>query len=125
MVCVLLPAVMLLMGSRTWWLPRWLDRVLPRISVEGDPRRLRRPLPTPNHPPTPDPGGLDVPRPHHHRPGRACGRGGRRTSMLRWVARRHASPPILTVAAIAAWPASEADEAYDDGERYGAAVAQL
>jgi RND superfamily putative drug exporter len=35
MVCVLLPAVMLLMGSRTWWLPRWLDRVLPRISLEG------------------------------------------------------------------------------------------
>jgi RND superfamily putative drug exporter len=35
MVCVLLPAVMLLMGSRTWWLPRWLDRVLPHISIEG------------------------------------------------------------------------------------------
>jgi RND superfamily putative drug exporter len=37
MVCVLLPAVMLLMGERTWWLPRWLDRVLPRISIEGEP----------------------------------------------------------------------------------------
>ena len=37
MVCVLLPAVMLLMGSRTWCLPRWLDRVLPRISLEGQP----------------------------------------------------------------------------------------
>jgi putative drug exporter of the RND superfamily len=36
MVCVLLPAVMLLMGGRTWWLPRWLDRVLPHISVEGE-----------------------------------------------------------------------------------------
>jgi RND superfamily putative drug exporter len=36
MVCVLLPAVMLLMGSRTWWLPRWLDRILPHISVEGE-----------------------------------------------------------------------------------------
>jgi RND superfamily putative drug exporter len=35
MVCVLLPAVMLLMGRHTWWLPRRLDRVLPRISVEG------------------------------------------------------------------------------------------
>jgi RND superfamily putative drug exporter len=35
MVVVLLPAVMLLMGSRTWWLPRWMDRVLPRISIEG------------------------------------------------------------------------------------------
>ncbi len=37
MVCVLLPAVMLLMGRHTWWLPRRLDRVLPRISVEGSP----------------------------------------------------------------------------------------
>jgi putative drug exporter of the RND superfamily len=37
MVCVLLPAVMLLMGSRTWWMPRWLDRFLPRIALEGQP----------------------------------------------------------------------------------------
>jgi uncharacterized membrane protein YdfJ with MMPL/SSD domain len=37
MVCVPLPAVMLLMGGRTWWLPRRLERVLPRISVEGEP----------------------------------------------------------------------------------------
>jgi RND superfamily putative drug exporter len=37
MVCVLLPAVMLLMGRHTWWLPRWLDRFLPRISIEGEP----------------------------------------------------------------------------------------
>jgi RND superfamily putative drug exporter len=35
MVCVLLPAVMLVMGERTWWLPRGLDRFLPHISVEG------------------------------------------------------------------------------------------
>jgi putative drug exporter of the RND superfamily len=35
MVCILLPAVMLLMGKRTWWLPRWMDRVLPDISIEG------------------------------------------------------------------------------------------
>jgi RND superfamily putative drug exporter len=38
MVSVLLPAVMLLCGDRTWWLPRRLDHVLPRISVEGTPR---------------------------------------------------------------------------------------
>jgi RND superfamily putative drug exporter len=36
MVCVLLPAVMLLMGHRTWWLPRRLDRFLPHLSVEGE-----------------------------------------------------------------------------------------
>jgi RND superfamily putative drug exporter len=37
MVCVLLPAVMLLMGRHTWWMPRWLDRVLPDVSIEGGP----------------------------------------------------------------------------------------
>ena len=37
MVCVLLPAVMLLMGRHTWWLPRWLDRIVPHIAVEGAP----------------------------------------------------------------------------------------
>jgi putative drug exporter of the RND superfamily len=37
MVCVLLPAVMLLCGRFTWWLPRTLDRVLPHIDVEGGP----------------------------------------------------------------------------------------
>ena len=35
MVCILLPAVMLLMGKHTWWLPRWLDRILPHVAVEG------------------------------------------------------------------------------------------
>jgi putative drug exporter of the RND superfamily len=24
-----------LLGDRNWWLPRWLDRILPRIDVEG------------------------------------------------------------------------------------------
>jgi RND superfamily putative drug exporter len=30
---VLLPALMLLMGERVWWLPRFLDRALPRLNV--------------------------------------------------------------------------------------------
>ncbi len=30
---VLLPALMLLIGERVWWLPRPLDRVLPRLNV--------------------------------------------------------------------------------------------
>ena len=30
---VLLPALMLLIGDRVWWLPRSLDRVLPRFNV--------------------------------------------------------------------------------------------
>ncbi|WAZ19136.1 MMPL family transporter [Streptomyces cinnabarinus] len=32
---VLVPAVMALMADATWWLPRWLDRRLPRVSVES------------------------------------------------------------------------------------------
>jgi putative drug exporter of the RND superfamily len=32
---VLLPAVLQLLGRRTWALPRWLDRWLPRVAVEG------------------------------------------------------------------------------------------
>lgn len=32
---VLVPATMELLGDRNWWIPKWLDRVLPRINVEG------------------------------------------------------------------------------------------
>jgi len=34
---------MLLMGRHTWWLPRWLEPVLPDITVEGGPAPHRRP----------------------------------------------------------------------------------
>jgi putative drug exporter of the RND superfamily len=34
--CLLVPAVMVLLGKRVWWLPRWLDRALPHISIEGE-----------------------------------------------------------------------------------------
>jgi RND superfamily putative drug exporter len=27
---------MLLTGRHTWWMPRWLDRILPDISIEGE-----------------------------------------------------------------------------------------
>jgi putative drug exporter of the RND superfamily len=32
---VLVPATMELLGARNWWMPRWLDRVLPHLNVEG------------------------------------------------------------------------------------------
>ncbi|MCR6492387.1 MMPL family transporter [Cellulomonas sp. P24] len=32
---VLIPAVMTLLGDSAWWLPRWLDRVLPNVDIEG------------------------------------------------------------------------------------------
>jgi RND superfamily putative drug exporter len=31
----IVPAVMYLLGARSWWLPRWLDRILPDVDVEG------------------------------------------------------------------------------------------
>jgi RND superfamily putative drug exporter len=34
--CLLVPAVMTFLGSRAWWLPRPLDRVLPRVTIEGE-----------------------------------------------------------------------------------------
>jgi RND superfamily putative drug exporter len=34
--CVLVPAVMVLFGKANWWMPHWLDRVLPNFSIEGD-----------------------------------------------------------------------------------------
>jgi putative drug exporter of the RND superfamily len=33
--CLLLPAVLHLVGERTWQIPGWLDRVLPRLNIEG------------------------------------------------------------------------------------------
>ena len=32
---LLVPATMELLGSRNWWMPRWLDRILPQLNVEG------------------------------------------------------------------------------------------
>ena len=37
----IVPAVMYLLGSKAWWLPRWLDRILPDVDVEG--AKLRKP----------------------------------------------------------------------------------
>jgi RND superfamily putative drug exporter len=33
--CLLVPAIMELLGRRAWWLPSWLDRRLPRIQIES------------------------------------------------------------------------------------------
>ena len=33
---VLVPATMELLGDRNWWLPGWLDRLLPHVHVDGD-----------------------------------------------------------------------------------------
>jgi len=33
---VLVPATMKLLGDANWWLPRWLDRIIPNLDIEGE-----------------------------------------------------------------------------------------
>ena len=40
---LLVPALMHLVGDKAWWLPRWLDRVLPDVDVEGAALERRHP----------------------------------------------------------------------------------
>ncbi len=39
---MIVPAVLALLGRAAWWLPRWLDRALPDVDVEGE--QLRKNL---------------------------------------------------------------------------------
>jgi len=32
----IVPAVMTLLGNAAWWLPKWLDKIIPHVSIEGD-----------------------------------------------------------------------------------------
>jgi RND superfamily putative drug exporter len=34
--CLLVPALMLLMGRVNWYFPHWMERVVPRLSIEGE-----------------------------------------------------------------------------------------
>ncbi len=33
---LIVPSTMELLGARNWWLPRWLDRIIPNLRVEGE-----------------------------------------------------------------------------------------
>ncbi|MCC9711190.1 MMPL family transporter [Streptomyces sp. MNU76] len=41
---LMVPAVMTLLGRHAWWIPHWLDRIMPHIDAEGD--TAKRPVPT-------------------------------------------------------------------------------
>ncbi|MFF4832510.1 MMPL family transporter [Streptomyces sp. NPDC001315] len=43
----IVPAVLALLGDKAWWLPKWLDRLLPHVDVEGE-ALSRRPEPDPD-----------------------------------------------------------------------------
>ena len=50
---LLVPAVMHLLGRANWWMPAWLDRLLPQLHVEGRPE-VHLPAPsTPEREPVP------------------------------------------------------------------------
>ncbi|ADB30385.1 MMPL domain protein [Kribbella flavida DSM 17836] len=36
----LVPAVLTLLGDRAWWFPRWLDRITPKVDIEGETLRV-------------------------------------------------------------------------------------
>ena len=40
---LLIPALMHLAGDKAWWLPKWLDRILPDVDVEGSSLERRHP----------------------------------------------------------------------------------
>jgi RND superfamily putative drug exporter len=47
---VLVPAVMTLVGNRTWSFPRWADRITPHLSVEGETDPITTPVSGPAAP---------------------------------------------------------------------------
>ncbi|WP_435738356.1 MMPL family transporter [Cellulosimicrobium sp. PMB13] len=59
---LLVPALMHLAGDKAWWLPRWLDKILPDVDVEGAALERRHPH---EHgaPAEPAPGGATEPEP--------------------------------------------------------------
>ncbi|KRA25017.1 RND transporter [Microbacterium sp. Root61] len=40
---LLIPALMHLLGESAWWLPKWLDRIIPNVDVEGSALERRHP----------------------------------------------------------------------------------
>jgi len=34
--CLLVPSVMMLLGRANWWLPGWMERILPRVGLETE-----------------------------------------------------------------------------------------
>lgn len=37
---MIVPAVMILLGKAAWYMPKWLDKILPNIDIEGESKRV-------------------------------------------------------------------------------------
>jgi RND superfamily putative drug exporter len=55
--CLLVPAVMVLLGRRAWWLPAWMEKVIPHVSIEGEDYFAKRDAEAAKSRPTPAPVG--------------------------------------------------------------------
>ncbi|MBY8882859.1 MMPL family transporter [Actinacidiphila acidipaludis] len=73
---LLVPALMHLLGAANWWLPAWLERRLPRLSIEGCRSRAVPPVPAPAS------GEPVPPAPDQHSSVEAAGTPGRRAESL-------------------------------------------
>jgi RND superfamily putative drug exporter len=60
---ILVPSIMSLLGEHAWWLPRWLEPVVPRVQLEGSPAATEPALAGPAGHPTGPPAGHPRPEP--------------------------------------------------------------
>jgi RND superfamily putative drug exporter len=58
---LLVPALMHVLGRAAWWLPRWLDRILPHVDIEGASLERHRPHPGAEEPAADDRTGSRAP----------------------------------------------------------------
>ncbi|MGA1827832.1 MMPL family transporter, partial [Microbacterium sp.] len=59
---LLVPAIMHLLGESAWWVPKWLDRIIPNVDVEGSALERRHPVHY-SHPDADAPVTADAPEP--------------------------------------------------------------
>jgi RND superfamily putative drug exporter len=73
---VILPGVMHLLGDAAWWLPGWLDRIVPNVDVEGAALERKHPHVAsehPEHPKSSEPGDGSRDEPAGEHPGGQTG----------------------------------------------------
>ena len=146
---IIAPAVVMLLGDHAWWLPKWLDKILPNVSLEGhlvenvDPKQephgrgeAARPLSVFTAPSRPcGRGGRSRSRRRARRPGRGCATSSLLSRRVTWVFTVASLRPSSSASACVGEPAGEPadDVALARGQRdearlelgAGAALAEL
>ncbi len=99
---ILVPAIMTLLGDRAWWLPAWLDRVIPNLQLEGGTAPAAKPLPAA------EPATVDLPA---YPPEQRSPQDGETLSALE-TANASAEPEIM----LAGQPAASAPDETESGK---------